>query len=206
MVQLEHLQEFVNFYLATPKTICQVKKQPPSNSLLLLTWQNQKRRPMTSPSICFPGHRPSWKPIHLVSCTYLFIWCHVRILLLYVLACRQRAAARGHGSVAAVNKKQRHQSDKMQQLMPADMHQLAAKTNRDALASSRQLDKMYRLGRGTMKRPRFSSKGKSTDTIYNVVDHESNPSHYQLSADIIVIHRRITSYKALQHWLTHLLH
>jgi hypothetical protein len=103
-------------------------------------------------SICFPGHRPSWKPVHLVSCTYLFIWCHVRILLLYVLACRQRAAARGHGSVAAVNKKQRHQSDKAQQLMPADMHQLAAKTNQDALArSSRQLDKMYRLGRGTSK-------------------------------------------------------
>jgi hypothetical protein len=42
--------------------------------------------------------------------------------------------------------------------------------------------------------------------IYNVVDHESNPSHYQLSTDIIVIYRRITSYKALQHWLTHLLH
>jgi hypothetical protein len=57
-----------------------------------------------------------------------------------------------------------------------------------------------------VKRSRFSSKGKSTDTIYNIVDHESNPSHYQLSADIIVIHRRITSYKALQHWLTHLLH
>jgi hypothetical protein len=57
-----------------------------------------------------------------------------------------------------------------------------------------------------LKRSRFSSKGKSTDTIYNAVDHESNPSHYQLSADIIVIHRRFTSYKALQHWLTHLLH
>jgi hypothetical protein len=49
-------------------------------------------------------------------------------------------------------------------------------------------------------------KRKSTDTIYNVVDHKSNPSYYQLSADIIVIHPRITSYKALQHWLTHLLH
>jgi len=45
----------------------------------------------------------------------------------------------------------------------------------------------------SMKRSRFSSKGKSTDTIYNVVDHESNPSHYQLSADIIVIHRRFKS-------------
>jgi hypothetical protein len=50
-----------------------------------------------------------------------------------------------------------------------------------------------------VKRSRFSSKGKFTYTIYNVVDHESNPSHYQLSADIIVIHHRITSYKALQH-------
>jgi hypothetical protein len=58
----------------------------------------------------------------------------------------------------------------------------------------------------SLKRSRFSSKGKSTDTIYNVVDHESNSSHYQLSADIIVIHHRITSYKALQHWLPHLLH
>jgi hypothetical protein len=52
---------------------------------------------------------------------------------------------------------------------------------------------------GWVKQSRFSSKGKSTDTIYNVVDHESNPSHYQLSADIIVIHHRITSYKALHH-------
>jgi hypothetical protein len=52
----------------------------------------------------------------------------------------------------------------------------------------------------------FPRREKSTDTIYNVVDHESNPSHYQLSADFIVIHHRITSYKALQHWLTHLLH
>jgi hypothetical protein len=49
---------------------------------------------------------------------------------------------------------------------------------------------------GLLKRSRFSSKGKSTYTTYNAVDHESNPSHYQLSADIIVIHRRITSYKA----------
>jgi hypothetical protein len=57
-----------------------------------------------------------------------------------------------------------------------------------------------------VKRSRFSSKERSTNTIYNVVDHGSNPSHYQLSADIIVIHRRITSYKALQHWLTRLLH
>jgi hypothetical protein len=58
----------------------------------------------------------------------------------------------------------------------------------------------------TVKRPRFSSKEKSTDMIYNAVDHESNPSHYQLSANIIVIHRSFTSYKALQHWLTPLLH
>jgi hypothetical protein len=57
-----------------------------------------------------------------------------------------------------------------------------------------------------VKRSRFFSKGKFTDTNYNVVDHESNPSHYQLSANIIVIPRRITSYKALQHWLTNLLH
>jgi hypothetical protein len=63
-----------------------------------------------------------------------------------------------------------------------------------------------KLRRRWLKRSRFSSKGKSTDTIYNVVDHGSNPSHYQLSADIIVIHRINTSYKALQHWLTHLLH
>jgi hypothetical protein len=61
-------------------------------------------------------------------------------------------------------------------------------------------------GGSILKWSRFSSKGKSTDMIYNVVDHESNPSHYQLSADIIVIQHRITSYKALQHWLTHLLH
>jgi hypothetical protein len=49
---------------------------------------------------------------------------------------------------------------------------------------------------GLLKRSQFFSKGKSTDTTYNVVDHESNPSHYQLSANIIVIHRRIISYKA----------
>jgi hypothetical protein len=64
----------------------------------------------------------------------------------------------------------------------------------------------WRYSKDHVKRSRFSSKGKSTDTIYNVVDHESNPSHYQLLADIIVIHNRITSYKALQHWLTHLLY
>jgi hypothetical protein len=62
------------------------------------------------------------------------------------------------------------------------------------------------LAIGSLERPRFSSKGKSTDTIYNAVDHKSNSSHYQLSADIIDIHRRFTSYKSLQHWLTHLLH
>jgi hypothetical protein len=48
------------------------------------------------------------------------------------------------------------------------------------------------VGYGTaVKRSRFFSKGKSTYMIYNVVDHESNPSHYQLSPDIIVIHRRL---------------
>jgi hypothetical protein len=52
----------------------------------------------------------------------------------------------------------------------------------------------------------FSSKGKSIDMNYNVIAHEGNPSHYQLLDDIIVIHRRITSYKVLQHLLTHLLH
>jgi hypothetical protein len=52
----------------------------------------------------------------------------------------------------------------------------------------------------------FSSKGKCTDTNYNVIAHERNPSHYQLLDDIIVIHRRITSYKVLQHLLTHVLH
>jgi hypothetical protein len=57
-----------------------------------------------------------------------------------------------------------------------------------------------------MKRSQFFSKGKSTDTNYNVIVLESNPSHYQLSDDITVIHHRITSYKVLQHWLTHLLH
>jgi hypothetical protein len=68
------------------------------------------------------------------------------------------------------------------------------------------LNRPARQPRAFVKRSRFSSKGKSTDTIYNVVDHESNPSHYQLSGDILVIHRRNTSYKTLQHWLTHLLH
>jgi hypothetical protein len=37
----------------------------------------------------------------------------------------------------------------------------------------------YAQLRSVLKRSRFSSKGKSTDTIYNVVDHENNPSHYQ---------------------------
>jgi hypothetical protein len=41
---------------------------------------------------------------------------------------------------------------------------------------------------------------------YNVIAHERNPLHYQLSDDIIVIHRRIISYKVYQHSLTHLLH
>jgi hypothetical protein len=45
--------------------------------------------------------------------------------------------------------------------------------------------------RSWMKRSRFSSKGKSIDANYNVTVHESNPSHYQLSADIIVIHCKI---------------
>jgi hypothetical protein len=48
--------------------------------------------------------------------------------------------------------------------------------------------------------------GSSMDLIPTEMGHESNPSYYQLSADITVIHRRITSYKTLQHWLTHLLH
>jgi hypothetical protein len=47
-------------------------------------------------------------------------------------------------------------------------------------------------------------EGKSTNSNYNMIVHESNPSHYQLSADIIVIHRRFISYKTLKHWLTHL--
>jgi hypothetical protein len=110
---------------------------------------------------------------------YLFIWCYVHILLLYVLACRQRATARGHGSVAAVNKKQRHQSDKAQQLMPADMHQLAAKTNRDALArSSRQLDKMYRLGRGTSKLSRNHRMRASDERVYLRVEEAFLPTCY----------------------------
>jgi hypothetical protein len=76
----------------------------------------------------------------------------------------------------------------------SDVHQRrarAAMTN-----SSNEKKKSYVCvgeGAAAVKRSRFSSKGKSTDTIYNVVDHESNLSHYQLSADIIVIHRRITS-------------
>jgi hypothetical protein len=59
---------------------------------------------------------------------------------------------------------------------------------------------------GPLKRSRFSSKGKSTDMNYNVIVYEGKPSHYQLLDYIIVIHRRITSYKVLQHLLTHLLH
>jgi hypothetical protein len=68
------------------------------------------------------------------------------------------------------------------------------------------LDHVSMVPHSLVKRYQFSLKGKSSDTIYNAVDHESNPSHYQLSAGIMVIHRRFTSYKALQHWLTHLLH
>jgi hypothetical protein len=82
-----------------------------------------------------------------------------------------------------------------------NMHHGSTNVHGDASISRRGHD-----SREQVKRSRFSSKGKSTDTIYNVVDHESNPSHYQLSADVIVKHRRITSYKALQHWLTHILH
>jgi hypothetical protein len=63
-----------------------------------------------------------------------------------------------------------------------------------------------KIGVSLVKLSRFSMKGKSTASNYNVIVHESNPSHYQLSADIIVIHHRVTSYKTLQHWLIHILH
>lgn len=160
----------------------QVKKQPPSNSLLLLTWQ-KKKGPWAnfSRAIHLFSRSPSqletcsfgvmYVPVHLVSCTYTSIVC----------AClSSKSSSEGHGSVAAVNKKQRHQSGKSQQLMPADMHQLAAKTNRDALArSSRQLDKMYRLGRGTSKLSRNHRMRASNERVYLRVEETFLPTCYQ---------------------------
>jgi hypothetical protein len=40
-------------------------------------------------------------------------------------------------------------------------------------------------------------EGKSTDTNYNVIVHESKPSHYRLTADIIVIHCKVTSLQGI---------
>jgi hypothetical protein len=40
-------------------------------------------------------------------------------------------------------------------------------------------------------------KGKSIDTNYNRIAHESKLSHYHLTTDIIVIHRRITSLQGI---------
>jgi hypothetical protein len=63
--------------------------------------------------------------------------------------------------------------------MPADMHQLAAKTNRDALArSSRQLDKMYRLRRGTSKLSRNHRMRASDERVYLRVEEAFLPTCY----------------------------